>query len=397
MIAVLKSRLRRARDWLVPEELGFGWMPILVLGYLVFLFLPLLFGGGAGGGLWWFGHGSGGFALTLLSVVVFLPLYFAFYRVGRTGQLLCMLGTAALGYALLPYNPFANTYLIYAAAMAAFLGQALWRRVGWVAAMMALFLLETRWLGIPLFGFALTLILSVAVFVGNHFQAESGRRQAELKLSHEEVRRLAAMAERERIGRDLHDLLGHTLSMVALKSELAGKLLAHDPAAARREIDEVARVAREALGQVRSAVSGIRSSGLAAELAAARLLLECDGVKFRYERAELALAPAQEAALALTLREAITNIQRHAGARSAAASLSADAGEAVLRVSDDGRGGDLQPGNGLTGMRERIESLGGRMQVSGRQGGGVALEARLPLSAGAAAASTEQPAEVAIR
>ena len=188
MIAALKSRLRRGRDRLVPEELGFGWMPVLVLGYLVFLFLPLLFGGGDGDGVWWFGHGSGGLALTLLSVAVFLPLYFAFYRVGRTGQLLCMLGTAALGYALLPYNPFSNTYLIYAAAMAAFLRQGLWPRVGWMVAMLALFLLETRSLGYPLFGFALTLILSVAVFVGNHFQAESGRRQAELKLSHEEVR-----------------------------------------------------------------------------------------------------------------------------------------------------------------------------------------------------------------
>ena len=395
MIAALKSRLRRGRDWLVPEELGFGWMPVLVLGYLVFLFLPLLFGGGDGDGVWWFGHGSGGLALTLLSVAVFLPLYFAFYRVGRTGQLLCMLGTAALGYALLPYNPFSNTYLIYAAAMAAFLRQGLWPRVGWMVAMLALFLLETRSLGYPLFGFALTLILSVAVFVGNHFQAESGRRQAELKLSHEEVRRLAAMAERERIGRDLHDLLGHTLSMVALKSELAGKLLARDPAAARREIDEVARVAREALGQVRSAVSGIRSTGLAAEFAAARLLLECDGVAFRYQRADVALAPAQETALALTLREAITNIQRHAGARNAEASLAADAGEAVLHVSDDGRGGDLRPGNGLTGMRERLESLGGRLQVSGRRGGGVAIEARLPLSADVADASSTQPAEVA--
>ncbi|MEE7546994.1 sensor histidine kinase, partial [Xanthomonas sp. Kuri4-1] len=76
-----------------------------------------------------------------------------------------------------------------------------------------------------------------------------------LRLSQDEVRRLAATAERERIGRDLHDLLGHTLSLVALKSDLAGRLLERDPAAARREIDEVSRVSREALAQVRRAVS----------------------------------------------------------------------------------------------------------------------------------------------
>src|SRR5690606_35477501 len=107
-------------------------------------------------------------------------------------------------------------------------------------------------------------------------------RDAALSLSHEEVRRLAALAERERIGRDLHDLLGHTLSMVALKSDLAGRMLERDPQAARAEIGEVSRVAREALAQVRRAVSGIRAAGIAAELASAKLLLETDGVAFSY-------------------------------------------------------------------------------------------------------------------
>ena len=162
------------------------------------------------------------------------------------------------------------------------------------------------------------------MFFGNHFFIENTRKRAELKLSHDEVRRLAALAERERIGRDLHDLLGHTLSMVALKSELAGKLLDRDPLAARREIDEVGRVARDALSQVRRAVSGIRAAGLAAELASAKLLLESDGVAFRYERADVALTPELETALALTLREAVTNIQRHARAQHAQVTLEAE-------------------------------------------------------------------------
>ena len=94
------------------------------------------------------------------------------------------------------------------------------------------------------------------------------KKDADLRLSHEEVRRLAATAERERIGRDLHDLLGHTLSLIALKSELAGKLLARDPVAARREIADVERITREALAQVRSAVSGMRAAGWSANRSA---------------------------------------------------------------------------------------------------------------------------------
>src|SRR5690606_25498793 len=128
---------------------------------------------------------------------------------------------------------------------------------------------------------------------------------------------LAGLAERERSGRDLHDLLGHTLSLVALKSDLAARLVERDPAAARSEIDAVSRIARDALAQVRSAVSGIRSAGIAAELASAKLLLECDGVTLRHDWDEGGLAggglsPAIENALALVVREAATNVQRHA-------------------------------------------------------------------------------------
>src|SRR6202000_1230407 len=105
----------------------------------------------------------------------------------------------------------------------------------------------------------LATISFIAVSVGsiNVIYRVNAQRNAELKLSHDEVRRLAAMAERERIGRDLHDLLGHTLSLITLKSEVATRWFDRDPAAARVEIGEVERVARDALAQVRRAVTGI--------------------------------------------------------------------------------------------------------------------------------------------
>jgi len=128
------------------------------------------------------------------------------------------------------------------------------------------------------------------------------------------------------------------------------------------------------------------------------LLLECAGVALRYERGDVPLSPELETVFALTLREAVTNIQRHARARHAQVTLAVDGGEAVLLVVDDGRGGNVVPGNGLLGMRERIESLGGRLRIdtgAGRQAGaqvpgrpwmaesgrGTRLEARLPLPA----------------
>ena len=120
-----------------------------------------------------------------------------------------------------------------------------------------------------------------------------------LRRSNEEIMRLATLAERERIGRDLHDLLGHTLSVVALKSELARKLIDRDLDAARSEIGEVERVARDALSQVRNAVSGIRSTALSAELVAATALLEAQGLKVKCETENVKLPHDRETALAL--------------------------------------------------------------------------------------------------
>lgn len=379
----------RLRGRLIPETRGHGWVPFYNLGYLVFPFLPIvlsLFGDPGK----WPGPVPDMLGPTLLAMAVFLPVYFAAYRTTGFRSLLCMLAMAGIGYALLPFNAFANAYTIYAVGFAAMLGGSLWVRLAWTAAMLAGLLFEIVALQYPAFVFLITLIVSVAVFFGNHHFVESTRKRAELKLSHDEVRRLATVAERERIGRDLHDLLGHTLSLVALKSELAGKLLRRDPDAAHREIVEVTRVAREALAQVRAAVTGIRAAGIAAELVSAKLLLETDGIGFdaaaavRMLEAALqdggALPASVETALALTLREAVTNIQRHAHARTARVEFAIEAGEAVLRIVDDGRGGAISPGNGLSGMRERIEALGGRLRIDSKKGEGTHLEIRVSLT-----------------
>ena len=387
----LLSTLTRLRDRLVPEALGLGWMPIFLLGYLVFLFMPVLVpsGGDWGGNLQW------RLWPTLASIATFLPMYFLAYRGSAMTRMLCTFGIAALGCGLMAYNAFSNTYIIYAAAFVALLPGAVWLRLAVLAALLATYHGLSVWLGFPVFVPVLTAIISVAVFTGNYFQSETVRKRAELKLSHEEVRRLAALAERERIGRDLHDLLGHTLSLVALKSDLAGRLIDRDPQAARNEINEVSRVARDALAQVRRAVTGIRAAGLAAELASARLLLESDGVTLRYEAQDVALPADLETVLALSLREAVTNIQRHARATLAEVTLARSDGHVQLRIRDNGVGSAAVPGNGLSGMRERVEARGGRLRIDStlRQGTCVEIVLPLPSGEGMEPAATSKPIE----
>jgi two-component system sensor histidine kinase DesK len=193
--------------------------------------------------------------------------------------------------------------------------------------------------------------------------------------------RLATLAERERIGSDLHDLLGHTLSVVALKSELARKLIDRDLDAARNEIGEVERVARDALSQVRNAVSGIRNTALAAELNAATALLEAQGVKVKCETEQVKLPHDRETALALSLREAATNIRRHSGASGVTIRVKQESATVVVEVADDGRGGRIVPGNGLNGMRERLGSVGGTLLLESNKDGGTLLRATVPVAA----------------
>jgi len=285
---------------------------------------------------------------------------------------------ALLGYAVLPFNHSGGTTcVVYACASLPYAGSV---RFGltMMAVVAAIFVAEAIGLQWPWFVTISMLFMTMAIGCGNLVRRLNEKKDADLRLSHEEVRRLAATAERERIGRDLHDLLGHTLSLIALKSELAGKLLARDPVAARREIADVERITRDALAQVRNAVSGMRAAGLVGEIASARLLLECAGVRFSYSGFDRELPPAQEACLALALREAVTNIQRHAHANHAEARLVVDDDDVQLVVRDDGHGGIVAHGNGLTGMRERVEALGGSLQIDAARGQGTTLTCRLP-------------------
>ena len=318
-------------------------------------------------------------ALAIATVVLFLPLYWVSFWL-RNGRLLPLLAiTVALGVAWAPHNIGASTMFIYAAAMCAGFDR---RRTAF-SLLAAVLLLAV--LLVPLFGLSFNFIVPALVVgtpVGMAAIMDAGLRRARAQLlrKEEEVEHMATIAERERISRDLHDVLGHTLSLITLKAELAGKLFERDPAACRREIADIERSARSALAEVRSTITGYRHSGLLHEVASARAALASADVLLTTQLAPLTLPAAAENVLALALREAVTNIVRHAGASQCRVSLASEADTLVFCVVDNG--GVLPgfaPGNGLRGMQERVLGLGGRMHW--RVDGGLALELRLPLGA----------------
>jgi len=206
----------------------------------------------------------------------------------------------------------------------------------------------------------------------------------ELQLARDEIARLAVSEERLRFARDLHDLLGHSLSLIALKSELAGRLAERSPEKALAEIRDVEVAAREALREVREAVAGYRRPTLESELRSAGELLAAAGIEWRCGGDAGTLHPAQEAALSWVVREGITNVIRHSRAHRCTVRLDHDATAIRLEISDDGRGtsGELshQPGSGLPGLQERIEQLNGTVHAGDRVSGGFQLSVSLPLA-----------------
>ncbi len=352
---------------LLPPVLEPGAMPWMSLVYLTFPWFPLLIDE----------FTATDYALTALACVAFLPLYFGFYWVRGWRRWIALLAMAGMGGALLPANLFANCFTIYACVLAAFLPMRQMLALNVIA--IGLYGVGCWFVGLPL-SFFLTLGCVTAVFSAacTRVWISKARANQAMHLSQDEIRRLAQLAERERIGRDLHDLLGHTLSVVAIKSELAAKLFSRDPAAAQREIADVERVAREALGQVRRAVTGMRAIGLRAEFASARLACAAVEVDFTYRAADLAMHPEIETVLALALREATTNVIRHSQARLCNAELGRFGDDCRVAIRDDGQGGASESGNGLKGMRERVEAVGGRFELRSDRGSGTELVLHVP-------------------
>jgi len=312
-------------------------------------------------------------ALHVAAVAVFLPLYFRGWWLQGRRLVPIVVAIMALGVACIPWNPGASVFFIFASGFAADIGRPA-TAVRWLVAIVLVVAIETLVVGLPLEAWIPAVALTLLIGGGNVAFAEKRRADTRLRLAQDEVEHLAKVAERERIARDLHDLLGHTLSVIVLKSELASKLTDRDPARAATEIRDVERISREALAEVRRAVQGYRDLTLEESLAQARQALLAGGVSLEVDVARVPLAPKTEGVIALVLREAITNIIRHARASRCVVRMQPDRDLLVMTVTDNGVGGDARPGTGMAGMRARVEEQGGHFVHDGSHGTTVRVE-----------------------
>jgi two-component system sensor histidine kinase DesK len=316
---------------------------------------------------------------SALYIVTFLQLRKTIRARLRRFDLGVSLGIFGLMLALstvlaLAVGQAATGSLVYLVVMAIFLfnGKIAWSIVAGIA---GLVLLVPRVLPgwKPDDGLAITLVtVAMAIWGIMHMVL----RNAELAVAREEIARLAVADERSRFARDLHDLLGHSLTVVSVKAELASRLVAQDPERAEAELTDIQRLAREALADVRSAVGGYRDVSLGAELARARTALSSAGIDADLPSSVEIVPEDRQELFAWVVREGVTNVIRHSGAGRCTVRLSPK----EISVTDDGKGppASAGSGNGLLGLRERVTTVDGSLIVERAEEGGYALRIRVP-------------------
>ncbi len=369
---------------IIPAHRKFDHTDLFWLGYLLFFLLEPIER-----------HSAVYWTESIAVMTLFTLIYLAFLWFIDLRLRLALLGIMFLmGVLCYPWNMGSPAFMIYAAALLPFIVSSLpWIFAGLAFDALTLCLIGWHTHTTP-YSWGINAFMIFAAGAGNTMFAQKYRADGKLRMKQEEIEALAAVAERERIARDLHDVLGHTLSVIVLKSELAGRLLEREcdaitdatPATltrARNEIGDVERTARTALAEVREAIGGYRARGLGAEIEAARSTLASAGVTLITEddAKPEGLTAAEETVLALALREAVTNIVRHAQATTCTLRLRSEDGRQRLSVVDNGQHATAREGNGLRGMRERVESLGGQLSLNRESGTQLLIE--LPLRAGA--------------
>jgi two-component system sensor histidine kinase DesK len=324
------------------------------LVYLVLYFVP-----------WFFERpGVEAAGASAIGLGLFLIVYFDATFMRRRSVLPHIAAITLIGFALSPFSAMWSVVNVFAAVLAAAKIPHRRTAIATLVGLQVVLVVVGLALRLPIISWLSGIFFGVMAGFGMLVQADLMRKNRQLLAAQEEVRALSATAERERIARDIHDLLGHTLTLVAVKADLASRLVARDPKAAQREMEEVAEAARSGLGEVRTAVSGMNGASLAVEIGRAKHMLTAAGLDADVREQFSKSDPEREAIMAMALREAVTNVIRHAEASRCTIEVSTDRDEALeLRVSDNGRGGNLQEGSGLQGMRARISAAGGILEL----------------------------------
>ena len=331
-----------------------GWWYLL---YLASVFFQPLFDAEAG---------AEGWAVAAVVIAIAAPLYLRGMRNDGEVRRRCTIALVAVAVIAVWFNGGASVLFVYAAGFAGTFAPRE-RAQRWLVGLTVLLGASAAVSPIPLVYrvVAYTMPLILIWIVGNETmsEAERERETAALRVDNARIAHLATMSERERIARDLHDVLGQSLTGIVLRAQLAQKLVEVDPKRAIEEAAALEETARLALAEVRAAVTGWRHVSLQQELVVAGEALAAAGVELIASWSpDVTLSARAEQALSLGLREAVTNVVRHAGARTCTVTLEREGEEVVLRVADDGAGSTAAEGNGLAGMRERLASVGGRLE-----------------------------------
>lgn len=351
-LVVLRNYGNNKRMNNLEVEQKFAWIYLLNLGFYI---LPMVLAP----------YSVAQLTIMTLAMLAFIGVYYRTLYSTPGERPWLLLALYAIACSMTVWNPGTISMFGFVSFFAGFyypLRRAAVIAVGIVATLFAFqYVVVTGWEYFHYYG------LFLVVVIGLFGVIERNRQQRVLqeKRSEAEIERLATTVERERIARDLHDILGHTLSCIILKADLAEKQLAKQQYdAAGKQLAELASIARESLSDVRKSVSGYKHQGLAGELNKLQQRLQDAGFKTDIKGELPTITGNQETTLILALTEMVTNIVRHSKGDRCVVEFTAQADSVLVVLSDNGVCINLQEGNGLRGIRERMQAIGGQLNYA---------------------------------
>ncbi|NRA60273.1 MAG: sensor histidine kinase [Psychrobium sp.] len=346
--------LSKIRHFLIPTHKDINYS-----AYINLLFLSLFFGN-----LYFRPVHGIELAIVIVGLVLFFVLYFRALLAKPQTLYYYIAAICIIGVALSEINTGASIFFVYAAAFSGLCKQ---RKKSFATLFSVLLFIvlysvitdKSSYFWIP----AIFMSLTFGLF--NIQQSEILKKNQALEESQQEAKLLAKMAERERISRDLHDLLGHSLSVITLKSELAGKMIDKglSQEKIRAEIKAVEELSRKTLAQVRDAVKGYNVATITGELLQAKVATQAASIELIANIEDVSLTAKTESQLALIIREAITNVIRHADTQKVWITLNQEAAQLILCIKDQGQMSSTKENSGMQNMRSRINELGGDMRI----------------------------------
>ncbi|MGF1728618.1 sensor histidine kinase [Photobacterium kasasachensis] len=310
-----------------------------------------------------------------IAIVTFLFCFLHIFHAKASQRWIYIIPVFIIGLICSSYNFWGGIFLLYSAIMLGLVVQTRLLISMYVLSMILiaieLYILEYHWVAIVLILIEMTLFTVVS-----KYRASANMDYFNLQQQQKSIEYLSTLVERERISRDLHDLIGHSLSMIVMKSELAVRLSPSAPEKCKSEIIDICDIAETAKSDVESAISGYRSRGLDNEITNGKEMLSSAGMSTFTHIKKVAVSSRQEASLSLIYREIVTNIIRHAKASDVRIFMFSNGKYIVLRVEDNGIGIGNSQGSGIAGIRHRVTECNGKLFINGKPG--TIIEARLP-------------------